>query len=411
MSVKSNCNVLSTAATTYSRRWRSPSSGNRDRARTCPQPTFNVAGTSTRSSHSDARELSGDTHSRAHPHRRAAITACRATTLRVRRSAWMPSPPGAISFPTLSSSYAPATPSHRSIETISIHIRDPGEAHKRCNSLSHTHFTQALVESLYPDGPDSADPYVGGLLEGIHMSHLSHRRRRCRRYHSHLALFTEHVPGAGIGPLFRTVIMNQVRARVAPFVACRAVSYHVLRRILPPPFGVQFERLRNGDRFWYERKGMFSANELAQIYQTVRCPCPPPPPHSTTHSTTSPFFARIPFLFLTRASAMWGRVADQSIGAGAVERADSHGHRQPQHERQPMGYRARRYLLPPTALPRQHRYVDRACACACACACAVVRVRWCVCGGACGGACACACACAVVRVRVRVRVRACASRN
>ncbi|ELR16568.1 peroxidase [Acanthamoeba castellanii str. Neff] len=72
----------------------------------------------------------------------------------------------------------------------------------------------ALVESLYPDGPDSADPYVGGLLE-------------------------EHVPGAAVGALFRAVVMNQ------------------------------FERLRNGDRFWYERKGMFSANELTQIYQTT----------------------------------------------------------------------------------------------------------------------------------------------
>jgi peroxidase len=50
----------------------------------------------------------------------------------------------------------------------------------------------------------------------------------------------EHVPGAHMGPLFRKVIMDQ------------------------------FERLRNGDRFWYERKGMFSAGELSLIYKTVR---------------------------------------------------------------------------------------------------------------------------------------------
>jgi hypothetical protein len=43
-----------------------------------------------------------------------------------------------------------------------------------------------------------------------------------------------------MGPLFRKVIMDQ------------------------------FERLRNGDRFWYERKGMFSAGELSLIYKTVR---------------------------------------------------------------------------------------------------------------------------------------------
>jgi hypothetical protein len=28
--------------------------------------------------------------------------------------------------------------------------------------------------------------------------------------------------------------------------------------------------LRNGDRFWYERKGMFSNAELAIVHNTVR---------------------------------------------------------------------------------------------------------------------------------------------
>lgn len=35
----------------------------------------------------------------------------------------------------------------------------------------------------------------------------------------------------------------------------------------------QFERLRDGDRFWYERKGMFTPQELSQIHNTV-CPSP-----------------------------------------------------------------------------------------------------------------------------------------
>jgi hypothetical protein len=35
-------------------------------------------------------------------------------------------------------------------------------------------------------------------------------------------------------------------------------------------FFAQFERLRNGDRFWYERKGMFTPAELAIVHNTVR---------------------------------------------------------------------------------------------------------------------------------------------
>jgi hypothetical protein len=37
-----------------------------------------------------------------------------------------------------------------------------------------------------------------------------------------------------------------------------------------PAQSTQFERLRNGDRFWYERKGMFSPAELAIVHNTVR---------------------------------------------------------------------------------------------------------------------------------------------
>ncbi|ELR16527.1 protein kinase domain containing protein [Acanthamoeba castellanii str. Neff] len=76
-----------------------------------------------------------------------------------------------------------------------------------------TEVVQILAE-LYPGGVGTLDPYVGGLFE-------------------------VHVTGAHVGELFHKVIMDQ------------------------------FERLRNGDRFWYERKGMFTPAELAIVHNTT----------------------------------------------------------------------------------------------------------------------------------------------
>jgi hypothetical protein len=144
---------------------------------------------------------------------------------------------------------------------------------------------------------------------------------------------------------------------------------------------VQFERLRNGDRFWYERKGMFSANELTQIYQTVRCPCPPPP-HSTTHSTTQALSLRA-FLFSPGIGDV-GRVADHLIGAGAVDDQTLMDIVNRNMNVSKWG------TVPGDTFFLRQRYLANIGTlimrvCACACACAVVRVR--------------------VRLRVRVRVR------
>lgn len=101
-----------------------------------------------------------------------------------------------------------------------------------------------------------------------------------------------HVAGAAVGEMFQTVILNQ------------------------------FERLRDGDRFWYERKGMFTADEIALIYNTVRS----------------------------------GRLAPANayaVDESGWDWTDSDGHCQPQSERYQMGQPVWRDLLAPATLPCQ----------------------------------------------------------
>ena len=71
---------------------------------------------------------------------------------------------------------------------------------------------QNAIAAVYPD-INSIDPFVGTLAE-------------------------DHLPGAGVGPLV-------------------AAGYRV-----------QFERLRDGDRFWYENDADFTASEVAELRQT-----------------------------------------------------------------------------------------------------------------------------------------------
>jgi hypothetical protein len=71
--------------------------------------------------------------------------------------------------------------------------------------------TQSAIAAVYPD-INTIDPLVGALAE-------------------------DHLPGASVGPLVAAA------------------------------FRLQFERLRDGDRFWYDRDPDFTADEIAQLRQ------------------------------------------------------------------------------------------------------------------------------------------------
>jgi len=86
-------------------------------------------------------------------------------------------------------------------------------AHADFTTISDDPQIIADLQALYAS-VDDIDPYVGGLAEIKN-------------------------PGSNLGPLFQTVIKNQ------------------------------FQRLRDGDRYWYEAPDMFTADELAEIYNTT----------------------------------------------------------------------------------------------------------------------------------------------
>jgi hypothetical protein len=76
---------------------------------------------------------------------------------------------------------------------------------------------QALLQELYPQGINTLDPYVGGLLESTlyfipSPSVLGMRITPVRngRLPGFVLLCPGHVIGASVGELFHTVIMDQV---------------------------------------------------------------------------------------------------------------------------------------------------------------------------------------------------------